>query len=302
MTDAPPPAPRPDFFRYVQPGEHGLWRVLGWIVASVAIAAVGLFVLAASYASFAPKYLDAIAARTPLAGPGRLYQEVLSFNCDAIGITVVTLSILAAARFAFGRPAWTFVAPLRRLAPGLLVEGMSSAVLIIAATEGASWALEGSTHWLIADPAYSWVERAVYVLGAAPCLLLIAVVEEIAFRGVLLQVTSGLTRRRLALSILNGAIFALCHGDPTPSGFLGRAILGAIWSWSVLELGGLEFAIGAHFAYDWLAVMVSAPPSSGLGQKLDMSINMLDWAALSIPLLIAVPMVWLSARIRARRL
>jgi hypothetical protein len=65
---------------------------------------------------------------------------------------------------------------------------------------------------------------------------------------VVLQVTGAFTRNALLLCLINGVLFSAIHLDFDPTSFTARVALGAAFTWTVLKLGGLEFAIGAHTA------------------------------------------------------
>ena len=68
------------------------------------------------------------------------------------------------------------------------------------------------------------------------------------FRGYLLQQVGAFTRRIWLVLLINGVIFALFHLEFDPGALAARALLGAVFAWATLRLGGLEFGIGAHAA------------------------------------------------------
>jgi len=90
--------------------------------------------------------------------------------------------------------------------------------------------------------------RLAYAGAAVAFLWMAALAEEIIFRGWLLQQTGAFTRNLALVLAVNAIVFSLAHGDPSPGAFLARCALGAGWAWIVLQLGGIEFAAGAHFA------------------------------------------------------
>jgi membrane protease YdiL (CAAX protease family) len=141
----------------------------------------------------------------------------------------------------------------------------------------------------------------IYVVALAPLILLISVVEEVVFRGVLLQVSGHLTRNHVALALLNGAVYALSRGDPSPAAVINSAAIGALWAWSVLELGGLEFAVGGRWLLIWLDLSLAHMPTSSLNRP---TIWTLGWEDALVPALFAavtLPMVWLIKVRRSRR-
>ena len=103
--------------------------------------------------------------------------------------------------------------------------------------------------------------RLTYAGAAAAGLLVAAAGEEIAFRGVLLRMTGGLTRSLIVVLRLNGVLFSAIHMDPDPVAFAARATSGMVWAWAALRLGSLAFAIGAHLANNLFIALLLAPIS-----------------------------------------
>jgi membrane protease YdiL (CAAX protease family) len=297
MTD-----PRePDFLAPARPEERNPWRLVTWAAWSLTAYLVGGYLLSDTLGILAPKIHTVLAAHKSLSGPERLYQEVLFMVCATIGVTAGGLAILSFSRTLLQRPAWTFVSPVRRWSFWLMAAGASSGLIIFGATGLIALALSQPIRLIPLDTAYPVMERVIYVVALAPLILLISVVEEVVFRGVLLQVSGHLTRNRVALALLNGAVYALSRGDPAPAAVINSAVIGALWAWSVLELGGLEFAIGGRWLLIWLDLGLANTPTSSLNRPTSWT---LDWENALVPALFAavtLPMVWLIKRWRARR-
>jgi membrane protease YdiL (CAAX protease family) len=115
----------------------------------------------------------------------------------------------------------------------------------------------------VLEAAYAVDVRLIYLGGSALFLLLAAAAEEIVFRGVLLQFNAAFTRNAAILIAVNGLVFSAFHFDPSPGAFVARAVSGAVWSWTVLRLSGLEFAIGAHLANNLALSLLVEPISEG---------------------------------------
>lgn len=119
------------------------------------------------------------------------------------------------------------------------------------------------------------------------------------FRGVLLRVSGLLTRRALLLCLINGLLFSAIHLDPDPVSFLQRTLSGMGWAWAALRLGGLEFAIGSHFANNLFIALIWSPMSAAA------QVQKVPWFVM-IPELITTGIVvvvveWLARRQVASR-
>jgi membrane protease YdiL (CAAX protease family) len=280
----------------------GLWLALGLPLAGLALILVGTAAQALDPALVAWLQMDG-----PFTGPHRLLTQCRYLCLITFLELGAALAILGAARVAFQRPAWTFVSPVRHFAPSLLAWG----VLVYGVLAMVGLGLDALQGAKLVPPILSAqdpeTERMVYALASLPLILLAAAAEEILFRGVLLQVTGAYIKTRFGLCVVNGLVFALMHVDPSPMAFLGLALMGGVFAWSVLELGGLEFSIGAHFINNALILLLQQPLSaaaktppfqwSDLAQ-LDAWTGLAESAAISTLTVVAVQLI---SRRRARR-
>lgn len=288
------------FLSPVAPGELTLWRGLAWAASLISAFILGLGLSADALALIAPEVHRALEAQRALSGPDRLYQEALLFGAVTLGEALCAVLMLWISRGLFLRAPWTFVAPARPWSWRMTLIGASIGVMMVALIAGLDQDPADRISPPVFDTAYPVVERVIYALGLAPVVLLATAAEEILFRGILTQVLSGLTRNRLVLALFSGAIFALAHGDPSPAGLAVRWALGAAWTWSVLELAGLEFALGAHFFYDWLILTLAAPPSTGIGKAISWSFSLQDSAITLGLLVVSLAGVTLAKRLQLR--
>ena len=113
------------------------------------------------------------------------------------------------------------------------------------------------------DGDYLLHTRWIYAGSMVLFLLLAAAAEELVFRGVLLQLAAAAVRSLPVLVVVNGLLFSAFHLDPSPGAFVARAISGGVWTWTVLRLGGLEFAVGAHLANNLVLALLVEPISTG---------------------------------------
>jgi membrane protease YdiL (CAAX protease family) len=231
--------------------------------------------------------------------PGELFRDVRVMGMlAAITLGMIVGPLYAACR-AFQRPSWTFVAPTRPFRLGDTLVGFLICGGLVGLSVAISVAMGETVAPPILDLRFPLAERLTYAIALAPLLLLAAACEEVLFRGVLLQVTSGFTSSRLAVCVLNGVVFALFHGGTDPVSFAAYATMGVVLAWSVLALGGLEFATGAHFARNFvLAVMVQPLSAASAPSK------SADWTELAGEAAVAAGMilfVWWAARRRRLR-
>lgn len=235
----------------------GLWLALGLPMAFFGF----LLVIGASTRVLDPSLLERLQQSGAITGPHLL------FECTVLGVLALAeiaaaVALLGAARLAFQRPAWTFVSPARPFAFKLLAAGL----IVYGVLSAASLALDAAQGVRLVPPILDLSEpaadRIAYGLASLPLILLAAAAEELAFRGALLQVTGAFVRTRIGLCVVNGLAFAALHLQANPIVFLELAVTGGVFAYSVLELGGIEFSLGAHFANNLLLAMVREPLSA----------------------------------------
>jgi hypothetical protein len=176
----------------------------------------------------------------------------------------VAFASLLAGRIAFRRPMSSFLTPAAPFRPALLLLGALVFAVLVALAMAADPLIGGEAlDPPILDAAYPAADRLLYALASVLLLLFAAAAEEVIFRGVLLQVTGAFTRNVLLLALINGLLFSAIHIDFDPASFIARTLLGAAFTWTVLKLGGLEFAIGAHAANNIVLSLLGDPISEG---------------------------------------
>jgi membrane protease YdiL (CAAX protease family) len=134
----------------------------------------------------------------------------------------------------------------RRVAIGIGVQAvLVLAILLLAHLTGLIgdfWRLPKAEHWL----------ATVLALLLVP---LQAASEELVFRGYLTQALGRICRNRVIIVAVVGLLFALVHfnvyGPLTTPYMFGISVL---FSLVTLRDGGLELAIGAHIAQNWLSI------------------------------------------------
>lgn len=270
-------APVSPFLAFVSPQDRSPMRVGLWLALGLPMAFFGFLIVGAAAQVLDPGLLGRV-EQGAITGPHRLLFEAALLGVQAFAEIAAALALLGAARLAFQRPAWTFVSPARPftfklLAAGLVVFGLLSAAgLGLDALRGARLAPP------ILDLHEPAADRILYALVSAPLILLAAAAEELAFRGALLQVSSAFVRTRIGLCVVNGLVFAALHLQSNPIVFLDLAVTGGVFAYSVLELGGVEFSLGAHFANNMLLLMLQEPLSAAAGST---PFRWTDLAALS---------------------
>lgn len=258
-------APTPPFLHYVGAPERRVERWLGWVALSAVFFLLSSIATVALLVAFDLMELVETAGKEALPdGPERLFDEARMTFVFTVSLVLTAAGVIAAARTVFGRPAWTFVTParpfrLRLLAAGFVVFGVLVLLSLVVERMITGDALDPPVF----DPSYVLGSRVLYALVGFVCIVLASAAEELVFRGVLLQITAGWTRRIAVLAVVNGIVFSAVHLDPAPDAFVARAASGAVWAWTVLRLAGLEFAIGAHFANNFVLLMLSTTFSEG---------------------------------------
>lgn len=184
-----------------------------------------------------------------LADLPRLLKSSVYILEVGIGLAAAAAGLLLAARLIFRRPfrSWLTVAP--RFRWSVLAWGAGAGVIAIMVLNLISvFVPQGPGEAPILDAGEPLSQRLVYLAACALGFLIAAWAEEVVFRGYLLQQVGAFTRRIWLVLLINGVIFALFHLEFDPGALAARALLGAVFAWATLRLGGLEFGIGAHAA------------------------------------------------------
>lgn len=227
-------------------------------------------------------------------GPLRLVEESYFAILLAMSLSLIGLSIVASAALTWRRPLQEFLWPGRRFSSRQLGIGFAFMILIAALLFPVSLVMGGEWDAPVFDPKYAWPTRVLYAGVMAGSLFIAAAAEEVVFRGVLLRLSGILTRQPLLVCIVNGLLFSAIHLDPDPVAFVARAASGMIWTWAALRLGGLEFAIGAHFANNLFITLFLSPLSDGFLVRRADWIELLPEAVVVLLTLAAIE--WLARR------
>lgn len=268
------------------------WRRLGGFIALAMLLMVVAMIALAIVIRIIPGgdellRLDGPLPETPL----RLIAESGTTLLLAAILGGIAVAILASAAMIYRRPFRDFLWPGRRfnvgdLGVGFLAMGCVSVILFpFYLLMGGAWAPP------LFSPTYADWTRPVFVVASVVGLLGAAAAEEVICRGVLLRLTTQLTRHPVVLCLINGLLFSALHLDPDPVAYVARALSGAIWTWAAIRLGGLEFAIGAHLANN-LMIGLFWQPLSAMEVGADS-----DWIQLAPELFVAVVMLIIIERL-----
>ncbi|AYG95013.1 CPBP family intramembrane metalloprotease [Brevundimonas naejangsanensis] len=229
--------------------------VLSILAPMVALVVIGMFV---------PGLDDRMAALGNQLNdnPLRLVEESIRTLIFAVAMGLVSISFLAAACLTWRAPLGQFLWPGRRFDLQLFGVG----ILLMTAIQilWIPFTLRMGGEWRppVFDPYYVGHTRILYAAAMTGALLIAAAAEEVIFRGVVLRVSGLITRRALVLCLMNGLMFSAIHLDPDPVSFLQRTLAGMGWTWAALRVGGLEFAIGSHFANNLFLALIWSPMST----------------------------------------
>ncbi|MGX8271541.1 CPBP family intramembrane glutamic endopeptidase [Brevundimonas diminuta] len=238
-------------------------RLAGFIALScVLIIAAGIIIGLARSALEAAGVVGADALTTVPEGPDRLYGEGAYVLELGAFLGLLAGAVLLSARIAYGVPTTAFLWPRRRLSLRYLWLGFAVMAVVGSASAVSYNLIDPAGSAPILNPAYLVESRLFYVAAAALGLFVAAAAEEVVCRGVLLRVTSGFTGSLIILCLFNAIVFSAIHMDPDPVAFVARALSGLIWTWAALRLGGIEFAIGAHWAGNLAIALLEGPIST----------------------------------------
>ena len=227
--------------------------------------------------------------------PLRLVEDSIQTLMFGVGVGCIALSLLAAAALTWRRRFTDFLWPGRRFDPKLFGVGFLLMTAISVMWIPVELGMGGEWRPPVFDPYYVERTRLLYAAVMVGAVLAGAAAEEVMFRGVLLRVTGQLTRHALPLCLVNGLLFSAIHLDPDPVAFVARTISGMGWTWAALRLGGLEFAIGGHFANNFFIGVFWSPFSTGT-----VAVQQSPWTNI-IPQLITTTMVLITIEWLARR-
>jgi membrane protease YdiL (CAAX protease family) len=248
------------------------WLKFGGFIALSVLFMFGATIVLGILVRLVPGLTDRLEMSGPLPDmPMRLAGESVFILLLGTILGSMALAILAAAVVAYRRPPTDFLWPGRRFngwdfGVGFVTMSCVSAILFpVYLWMGAEWSPP------ILNPLYADWTRLVFLIASVVGLLIAAAGEEIFCRGVLLRITSQVSRHPVALCLVNGVLFSAIHLDPDPVAFIARALSGAIWTWAAIRLGGIEFAVGAHLGNNLMICLFGEPMSEALavGRKSD---------------------------------
>lgn len=208
------------------------------------------------------RLMDALRGRVPLGGDVMLVMFVLALLAATNGGMAAAFTAVAARLHHRRLRSYVTAAPrfrwrLTLLGLALFAAGIGPLLLLSVALDPKTATITAPI--LTISP--SLEGRAAYAVGAVVLLLLAAAAEELLFRGWMLKVLGAYTRSPWVLMIVSAAAFSAVHFDPNLDANLIRAAMGVGLAWSVLRLGGIEFAIGAHAANNILILLFLQPMS-----------------------------------------
>lgn len=261
-----PTAPRP-YTQVLRGVRHRWWRPL--LSLAVVVAGVVLGLLATLVVTVVGIVADPAVSAADLAAPGGtdllLTTWWLFLVNNLLLAWLVPVAVLAVWAGHAWRPRWV-VSVVGRVRWAWLGQASLVSLVLIGATTGASFLLDGSTTW---DPEPQAALILAAVLLTTP---LQAAGEEFLFRGWLSQAVGSWFARPLAGALVAGAVsasaFALAHGSQGPFLFADRFAFGVVASVLVWRTGGLEAGIAAH-ALNNMVIFVPVVLTGQLASALD---------------------------------
>ena len=261
------------FLADLGPEDRSWWRVLLAVACGVAAGFIAIFVLAVMMLIAGAVFMFSLGygsndVETIAAGlTGGELPMTLEMTLGVIGALaiingILSLVVVAVASLIVRKPFKASFTAARRfrwrqLAAGLLLYALAMIPMI--GLMYATGEAEGEIPLL--SLTNSAGEILLYLGAAIVGLILAAGAEELAFRGWLLRHTAAFVRSPWILLLINGVLFSAIHLDPDPNAFIARAVMGMIFCYMALRLGGIEFAIGAHAANNIMIVLFIEPMS-----------------------------------------
>ena len=237
----------PPFLAQTTPRDRdGRWVALMAVAGPVAAIAASFAMILAVFGAGRALGVPLNVVGGELSDLPRLLKSSVYILQVGIGLAAAAAGLLLAARLIFRRPfrSWITVAP--RFRWGVLAWGAAAGVIAIMALSLISLLMPQSGEAPILDAGEPLNQRLIYMAAVSLGFLIASWAEEVVFRGYLLQQVGAFTRRVWLVLIINGVIFALFHLEFDPGALAARALLGMVFAWATLRLGGLEFGIGAH--------------------------------------------------------
>lgn len=268
-----------------------LFVLLAAVFAGVVLVAVGGLAALASQAGWLDlEMFDGRFTASTLA------DETTFLATIATVLSSLTVALLLAAMIVYRRGAGAFLWPWPQGGFCLFLIGFAVMFLVTLVLWPVMQWMEPSEPGPLLDPTQTLNDRLVYAGAATVGLLVAAAAEEVAFRGILLRITGGLTRSVMVVLLVNGVLFSAIHMDPDPVAFVARAASGIVWAWAALRLGNLAFSIGAHLANNLFIALLLAPISVAAEPGQAMSPDTLGLEA--VTLVVVVIFVEMLARRR----
>jgi membrane protease YdiL (CAAX protease family) len=263
----------PPFLRAVQPKEHDWWRpplTGALVVGGGFLFAVMGYGLAGSVNRHLIEALTPEAAAAPI---GALFADpklsmVDCQDCLMGGITKTVvlggismgflLATLVFATLVNRRPALSWITAARTFRWRLFWAGVVLFSLVLGLVSAVPEALHGwPDRPVVFKAGETGAVRLTYALAMLTMLPVAAAAEEVFCRGWLMQTTAAFTPNLFAILVFNSVLFSLMHVDSDLGRNVARVILGMVFSYGALRLGGLEFGIGLHTANNLVILLLA---------------------------------------------
>jgi membrane protease YdiL (CAAX protease family) len=227
----------------------------GWRFALFAVSAVVLL----TAVTIALRQIPVIASVLEAEGPKRF-----TLPASLLLVTInlgITLALTAVAARLERRSLAAYGLPLRRAVAGQFGQGALWGLAMATAAVGAIWLLGGIS---VETPTLS-PEVALYALGWAASFAVLALAEELLFRGYALSalgVAVGFWPAATILACTFGALHLLNDGENLvgAANVVMYALFAAL---TIRRTGNLWFAIGVHAAWDYALSVLYGVPTSG---------------------------------------
>jgi uncharacterized protein len=253
------------FHSLAQIGKNAWWR---FVLAVLIVITLWIGGTGAAIMVF-PDLTDAMSGK--LIGIPAEREAVIAFGLLHVGFGAGALGLFLAVKFLQGRSAKSAITAAKRFRWGLFFA--AGAVAIIVALCISPFTDQRGMEAIQARLAqFSVVDWAFLAVVYGTGVFIQGSWEEVLTRGWLLQQVSLLAKNPWVGVAVSTLVFVAMHiGHPGWATYFTAGLMGAAFGWSAVRLNGLEAAMGAHVANNFVAGLLSGAFLAGNPAALDLA-------------------------------
>ena len=236
------------------------WQIIGGFVFGIAISFAGIVRGISS-----EKILESLSANS-LLDLSSLFPPILSYLIFHVPFVFLAVGLFIAIKFIHQRPILSLIRGDATIRWRRVFQGLKLWIVLSTGIEFLKYFLNPSSYQINFHPV-QWI---LLVLLASIITTIQTSLEELLFRGYLLQGLSLITKNKLVLIVVTGIIFAVFH-FANPSMAINPVVMGLLYfafgvflALITLKDNGLELALGQHAANNFLVVILFGTKTSVL--------------------------------------